>query len=111
HEMVACFRGHRVLEQWEGADAHQFHLGTCGAEVVTIFSLPTARLGWKCTFRPESQRGMHRPRTPLSLEECVAFAGGVLRAIQQPRLNSAIGYITPTDILAERQQEIRTARD
>jgi putative transposase len=38
-----------------------------------------------------------RPGTPLSLEDA--------------RLNSAAGYITPKDMLAGRQQEIHAERD
>jgi hypothetical protein len=37
--------------------------------------------------------------------------GGYVEHYNNVRLNSAIGYITPKDMLAGRQQEIHTDRD
>jgi putative transposase len=51
-----------------------------------------------------------RPGTPLSLEDARRLVEGY-RALHNIRLNSAIGYITPKDMLAGRQQQIHTERD
>jgi hypothetical protein len=52
-----------------------------------------------------------RPRTPLSLEDARRLVEGYVEHYNNVRLNSAIGYITPTDMLAGRQQEIHAERD
>ena len=52
-----------------------------------------------------------RPRTPLSPEDARHLVEGYVEHYNTARLNSAIGYITPKDMLAERQQEIHTERD
>ena len=51
-----------------------------------------------------------RPGAPLSLENARLVEGHVER-YNDVRLNSAIGYITPKDMLAGRQQEIHAGRD
>ena len=52
-----------------------------------------------------------RPGTPLSLEDARRLVEGYVEHYNNVRLNSAIGYITPKDGLAGRQQEIQAERD
>ena len=52
-----------------------------------------------------------RPGTPLSLEDARRLVDGYVEHYNNVRLNSAIGYITPKDMLAGRQQEILAERD
>jgi putative transposase len=51
------------------------------------------------------------PGTPLSLEDARRLVEGYVEHYNNTRLNSAIGYITPKDMLAGRQQEIQAERD
>jgi hypothetical protein len=51
------------------------------------------------------------PRTPLSLEDAQRLVKGCVEHYNNVRLNSAIGYITPKDMLAGNHQEIRAERD
>jgi len=52
-----------------------------------------------------------RPGTPLSLEDARRLVEGYVEHYNNVRLNSAIGYITPKDMLAGHQQEIQADRD
>jgi len=52
-----------------------------------------------------------RPGTPLSLEDARRLMEGYVEHYNNVRLNSAIGYITPKDMLAGHQQEIQAERD
>jgi putative transposase len=52
-----------------------------------------------------------RPGTPLSLEEARAMIAGYVGHYNTVRLHSAIGFVTPADMLAGRQAEIHAARD
>src|SRR5262249_5782392 len=52
-----------------------------------------------------------QPGTPLSLEDARRLVEGYVEHYNDVRLNSAIGYITPQDMLAGRQQEIHAERD
>jgi putative transposase len=52
-----------------------------------------------------------RPGTPLSLDDALRLVQGYVEYYNNVRLNSAIGYITPKDMLAGRQQEIHAERD
>ena len=52
-----------------------------------------------------------RPGTPLSLDDARRLLNGYVKHYNNIRLNSAIGYITPKDMLAGRQQEIHADRD
>ena len=52
-----------------------------------------------------------RPGAPLSLEQARRLVEGYVEHYNDVRLNSAIGYITPKDMLAGRQQEIHAERD
>ena len=51
-----------------------------------------------------------RPGTPLSLNDALRLAQGYVEHYNNIRLNSAIGYITPKDMLAAHQQEIEAER-
>src|SRR5207247_5692727 len=52
-----------------------------------------------------------RPGTPLSLEDARRLVEGYVEHYNNVRPNSAIGYITPKDMLAGHQQEIQAERD
>ena len=52
-----------------------------------------------------------RPGTPLSLDDARRLIEGYVERYNDVRLNSAIGYIAPKDMLAGRQQEIHAERD
>ena len=52
-----------------------------------------------------------RRGTPLSLEDARRLVEGYVEHYNNVRLNSAIGYITPKDMLAGHQQEIQAERD
>lgn len=52
-----------------------------------------------------------RPGTPLSLEDARHLVEGYVEHYNNVRLNSAVGYITPKDMLAGRQPEIHAERD
>ncbi len=52
-----------------------------------------------------------RPGTPLSLDDALHLVQDYVAHYNEVRLNSAIGYIAPKDMLAGRQQEIHTERD
>jgi putative transposase len=52
-----------------------------------------------------------RPGTPLPLEDARRLVKGYVEHYNNVRLNSAIGYITPKDMLAGYQQEIQAEQD
>ena len=52
-----------------------------------------------------------RPNVPLSLEEARQLVAGFVQHYNHTRLHSAIGYVTPADRLAGRQQAIFDERD
>lgn len=52
-----------------------------------------------------------RPRTPLSLEDARRIVGGYVAHYNNVRLHSAIGYVTPADKLAGKEQLIFQQRD
>ena len=52
-----------------------------------------------------------RPGTPLLLEDARRLVRGYVEHYNNVRLNSAIGYITPKDMLVGHQQEIQAERD
>jgi len=52
-----------------------------------------------------------RPGTPLSLDDARRLVEDYVDHYNNVRLNSAIGYITPKDMLAGRQQVIHAERD
>jgi len=52
-----------------------------------------------------------RPGTPLSLDDAQRLVQACVEHYNNIRLNSAIGYITPKDMLAGRQREIHSGRD
>ena len=57
------------------------------------------------------QRECIRPGTPLSLEGAKRLIQQYVDRYNNVRLHSAIGYVTPKDMLAGRQFEIHTERD
>ena len=59
----------------------------------------------------DAQRGVHPAGTPLSLEDARRLVAGYVEHYNKVRLHSAIGYVTPEDKLAGRQQEIHAERD
>jgi putative transposase len=52
-----------------------------------------------------------RPGTPLTQEDGQRLIQGYIDHYNSARLHSAIGYVTPADMLAGRQAEIHAARD
>ena len=52
-----------------------------------------------------------RPLTPLTLEDARRLIQTYVDHYNSVRLHSAIGYVTPQDMLAGRQPEILAARD
>lgn len=52
-----------------------------------------------------------RPLTPLSLEDARRIVAEFVYTYNNERLHSAIGYITPADMLAGRDKEIHAERD
>ena len=52
-----------------------------------------------------------RPGTPLSLDDALRLVQAYVEHYNNVRLSSAIGYVTPKDVLAGRQQEIHAERD
>jgi transposase InsO family protein len=52
-----------------------------------------------------------RPGTPLSLDDARRLVEGYVEHYKNVRLNSAVGYITPKDMLAGRRPEIHAERD
>jgi len=52
-----------------------------------------------------------RPGTPLSLEDARRLVSGYVDQYNSVRLNSAVGYITPKEMLAGHQPEIHAERD
>ncbi len=52
-----------------------------------------------------------RPGTPLSMEDAKRLIQQYVDRYNDVRLHSAIGYVTPKDMLAGRQVEIHTERD
>jgi len=52
-----------------------------------------------------------RPKTPLTLEDAQRVVGDYVAEYNTVRLHSAIGYVTPQDMLEGRQAEIHAERD
>jgi len=62
-------------------------------------------------FHGSIKRECIRPRTPLNLEQARNTVADYVRTYNEERLHSALGYITPADMLAGRAQEIHQKRD
>ncbi len=62
---------------------------------------------WHKTMKVETIR----PNCPGTLEEAIRLMEAHVRYYNHERLHSAIGWITPADMLAGRGDEIRAARD
>jgi hypothetical protein len=52
-----------------------------------------------------------RPKVPLSKEAALHVVGEFVREYNEERLHSALGYVTPKDMLEGRQEAIHAARD
>ena len=52
-----------------------------------------------------------RPKTPLSLDEARRIVSEFVHSYNNDRLHSAIGYVTPADMLAGRAKVIHDERD
>ena len=52
-----------------------------------------------------------RPGVPLTLDDARRLIGGYVEHYNGVRLHSAIGYVTPADLLAGRRDQIHAARD
>jgi putative transposase len=52
-----------------------------------------------------------RPKTPLSLEEAKRVVAEFVENYNNHRLHSAIGYVTPSDMMAGKQKAIHEERD
>ena len=52
-----------------------------------------------------------RPKAPSTLEEARRVVAAFVAYYNQQRLHSAIGFVTPADMLAGRAEAIWTARD
>ena len=52
-----------------------------------------------------------RPGTPLTREDAQRLIQQYVEHYNTVRLHSAIGFVTPADMLAGRQKEIHAARD
>jgi len=52
-----------------------------------------------------------RPKTPLTLEDAQRVVGQYITEYNTVRLHSAIGYVTPQDMLDGKQAEIHAERD
>lgn len=63
---------------------------------------------WHKSLKGECIR---RPGTPLSLNDARRLVQGYIAYYNNIRLNCAIGYVTPRDMLAGRQQVIHAERD
>ena len=62
---------------------------------------------WHKTLKSECIR----PLTPLTVEDARRLIQSYVDRYNTVRLHSAIGYVTPQDMLAGRQAEIHAARD
>jgi len=52
-----------------------------------------------------------RPGTPLAKQDARPLIQQYVEHYNTVRLHSAIGFVTPADVLAGRQEQIHTARD
>ena len=66
-------------------------------------------------IKPRSHKSLKseciRPGTPLSLDDALRLVQGYVERYNNVRLNSAIDYITPKDMLLGRRQEMHSGRD
>jgi len=62
-------------------------------------------------FNLSYKHGCIYPLTPLTLEDARRITGDYIEHYNNERLHSALGYITPADMLAGRQKEIHDSRD
>jgi transposase InsO family protein len=62
-------------------------------------------------YHQSIKRECIRPKTPLSLEDARREVGQFVTYYNTTRLHSAVGYVTPKDMLEGRQDTIFTERD
>jgi hypothetical protein len=78
---------------------------------VKVWTLPSTLATKRRPKRRLSSFGLRfeciRPGTPLSLEDARRLVKGYAEHYENVRLNSAIGYVTPKDMLAGHQEEIQ----
>ena len=60
---------------------------------------------------PNPPSGSRAGHPPLSLDDARRLVEGYVKHYNKIRLNGAVGYITPKDMLAGRQVEIHAERD
>jgi transposase InsO family protein len=102
-ERSACFRRGRVF-LWSSQITHPLR----GRSVPPPVSQSNGKIErWHKSLKAECIR----PGTPLSLDDARRLVAGYVEHYNNVRLNSAIGYIRPKDMLAGRQQEIHAERD
>jgi len=65
----------------------------------------------KCVLNFGEAQECMGPGTPLSMEDARRLVKGYVDHYNEIRLNSAIGYITPKDMLAGHKQDIQAERD
>src|ERR1019366_517507 len=70
-------------------------------------TVPTGGKRWHKSLKSECIR----PGTPLTREDAMRLIQTYVNHYNTVRLHSAIGYVTPHDLLARRQAEIRATRD
>ena len=79
---------------------------------VSLRFAPTPQAKGKIERWHQSLKGeCIRPGTPLSLEEARRLVTRYIEHYNNVRLHSAIGYVTPADMLAGRQPKIHQERD
>jgi len=62
-------------------------------------------------FNLSYKHGCIYPLTPLTLEDARRITGDYIEHYNNERLHSAVGYITPANMLGGRQKEIHDSRD
>ena len=110
-------------EDWKWSSFGHYQTGIPGT--VEIESEWTAlRRGWQLpefmryhqsayptSSVPPPRRTRDRGHPPLSLHDALRLVQACVVHYNNVRLNSAIGYVTPKDVLAGRQQQILAERD
>jgi putative transposase len=80
---------------------------TCGARTSPYYPQSNGKIErWHKSLKAE-----HPPRDAVVARRCARLVEGYVEHYNNVRLNSAIGYITPKDMLAGHQQQIQADRD
>ena len=80
-----------------------------GLAIARVYALPPVRLSDLPGPSAAADEGPGHP--PLSLHDALRLVQACVVHYNNVRLNSAIGYVTPKDVLAGRQQQIHAERD